>query len=494
MAGVELELRKLFQSRAATGHIRAYSYSAIITAGPFALLAGMVLAIQSLFLSFGISEEESRLYVGSVVYAVVFSRLIACGFVLVLSKYVADCLSVEHYDDVTASLFGMSAWLTGIGGLAAALFFWGKPLDGFTKLLGYLFFSQLMILWVQGVYLSAIKKYKRLLLTYGAGVLLSIWLAWVFLMGEWLPPVQGALFAMDVGIGVTVFLFFIQVAHHFGMPKDSMKFAFLPYLDRYGKLFLIAVCYTAGMFLPNIIIWQGPWGEVVEGTYRFAPSYDVVAFYAFLSILPPMIMFAVAVEKSFYERYANYFSYLTYKGNFGEIDDARKDLLHALWFELCHVVEFQFVITLVFLALGNYFLSWVGIAYSQVSMFNVLLFGAFFTGVLQIVHILLVSFGDQQNVLRISLCYFGSNLVLGLAGIFLFSDKGYGFTFFLASAISLVYGLQRLGHFAGRLNYFVFCGQPIFYLPPPGIFTKIARRLYGDRWMDMERKEEPEKK
>ena len=49
MAGVGFELKRLFRAHTATGHIKAYSYSAIVTTGPFVLLAGMVLAIQMLF-------------------------------------------------------------------------------------------------------------------------------------------------------------------------------------------------------------------------------------------------------------------------------------------------------------------------------------------------------------------------------------------------------------------------------------------------------------
>lgn len=489
MAGVGFELRKLFKSRTAVGHLRAYSYSAIITAGPFALLTGMVLAIQLLFLHFGVSEEESRLYIGSVVYAFVFSQMLTCGFSMVLTRYVADCLSVEHYDDVTASLFGMSALMTGIGGIVAVLFLWGKPLGFIPKLLSYLFFSQLMIIWVESVYLSAVKKYKRLLLSYGAGVLLSIALTALCLAYRWLPPMESALLSMDIGIGTTMFLFFMHITAHFGMPGNGMNFGFLPHMERHWRLFFIALCYTAGVFLPNVIVWQGPWSLVVEGTFRFAPVYDVVTFYAFLSILPLMTMFVVSVETSFYERYAKYFSNIIRKGNFREIDDARKDLLHTLWFELRHTMEFQLVITLVFLALGNYFLSWAGITYNQVNMFNVLLFGAFFTGILQIVYIMLIYFDYQKEVLNIALSFFIVNLLLGVIGLLWWGEKSYGFTFFLASGASLLYGLTRLGHFTDRINYFVFCAQPIFYLPPHGIFTKIARRLYGERLKDLERKD-----
>ena len=493
MAGVGFELRKLFRARTAAGHIRAYSYSAIITTGPFALLTGMVLSIQILFLSFGVPAEEALVFVGSVVYAFIFSQILSCGFSMVLTRYVADCLSVEHYEDVTASLFGMSALMTGLGSVMAVIFLWGRPLDWFTKFLGYLFFIQLMVIWVQSVYLSSVKKYKRLLLSYGAGVLLSIGITYFFLSGGMLPPVEGALLAMDAGIGLTMLLFFLHITAHFGMPKNGMNFGFLPHLERHWRLFFISLLYTAGAFLPNFFVWQGPWSVVAEGTYRFAPVYDVVTFYAFLSILPLMTMFVVSVETVFYERYAKYFFYVVRKGNFREIDDARKELLHTLWFELRHIMEFQFVVTLVFLGLGNYFLSWAGITYSQVNMFNVLLFGAFFTGILQVVYIMLIYFDYQRDVLRIALVFFAGNLVLGLLGLFWWGEKSYGFTFFLASGISLFYAIGRLRYFAERINYFVFCAQPIFYLPPHGFFTKLAKRLYGDRLVDLERKLDSEK-
>ena len=63
MAGVGFELKKLFTARTAAGHIKAYSYSAIITAGPFALMTSMVLAVQSLFAYYGVEGEAAQIFV-----------------------------------------------------------------------------------------------------------------------------------------------------------------------------------------------------------------------------------------------------------------------------------------------------------------------------------------------------------------------------------------------------------------------------------------------
>ena len=101
MAGIGFELKKLFNGRTAGGYLKAYSYSAVITAGPFALMTGMVLAIQVMFIFFGISLEESHLYTASVIYPFVFSHILSSGFVMVITRYLADLLYSNDQRSVT---------------------------------------------------------------------------------------------------------------------------------------------------------------------------------------------------------------------------------------------------------------------------------------------------------------------------------------------------------------------------------------------------------
>jgi len=86
MAGVGFELKRLFSAHTAAGHIKAYSYSAIVTTGPFALLTSMVLAIQTLFQLYGVGWDESAVFLGAVVYSFVFSQILSCGFTIVLTR------------------------------------------------------------------------------------------------------------------------------------------------------------------------------------------------------------------------------------------------------------------------------------------------------------------------------------------------------------------------------------------------------------------------
>ncbi len=487
MAGVGFELKKLFRARTAAGHLCAFSYSAIITSGPFLLLTGMVLGIQMLFMVASVSDEEQGLFVASVVYAFVFSQILSSGFTMVITRYLADCLSVEYYEDVTGSLFGLISILVTLGAAIAFAFFWGTPLSLFTEALAYTFFLELLVVWVESVYLTAVKNFRRLIGGFAIGAVLWIAAASMLLESQFFGAADAGLLAIDIGMGFLATLFLIHIVSYFGLPKHGLNFAFLPYYEKHWRLFLSSLCYTLGLFLPNILIWQGPWGVTVAGTYVYAPLYDVVTFYAFLSLLPLMTLFVVAVETRFYEKYAAYFDAITRRGNLREIEDARQDLIYTLWFELRQVVEFQFLFTLVFLAISGYLLSFGGVDFNASTMYDVLLFAAFFTGIYQLVFILLTYFDVQAAVLRTGLVFVLGNVVFGLAGLWGLGEKSYGFTFFLAAGLALVAAWRELSHFARRIDYCVFCAQPVFYRAADGPLTKLARALSGGRVIDLER-------
>ncbi|MBQ9364555.1 MAG: exopolysaccharide Pel transporter PelG [Schwartzia sp.] len=488
MAGVGFELRKLFADRTAVGQIKAYSYSAVITAGPFALLTLMVLVVQAFYSFFDVDESTREQFVAYIVYAFIFSQVISSGFTMVLTRYIADCLSVARWNDVTASMLGMGAILSIIGGVIVTIYYWGTPLPFLSKILAYLFFALLMFVWTEGVYLSAIKRYMRLMLGYAGGMVTSSIMMYVLLKyaDDYFSADQAGLLALVIGMTVIAIAFLLLVTAHFGLPNGALNFAFLPYFERHYRLFFSSFFHMLGTFIPNMIIWFGPLGVVAGNSHRYAPVYDILTFYAFLSILPMMMLFVVAVETNFYEKYSLYFTAVTRKGNFHAIDNARRNLLHTMWFELRHVVEYQLVFTLVWLALGSYLLNFAGITYAQINMFNVILFGTFFVGILQLIYILLIYFDYQKDVMIISLLYVILNVVLGLVGFEFIGEMSYGFTFFLAAAISCAVGLWRLNHFAKRINYFVFCSQPVFYRPPNGILTKFTLWLYGERYVNLE--------
>ena len=143
-------------------------------------------------------------------------------------------------------------------------------------------------------------------------------------------------------------------------------------------------------------------------------------------------------------------------------------------------MEFQLVFSLIFLAAGGYLLTMGGVSYQDVGIYRLLVLGAFFTAVLQIVYTLLLYLEDQQGALTIAGVFLASNVTLGIAGQWL-GENSYGFTFFLSAVMSAGVAVGRLQHFCQRINYYIFCGRPVFLEPPRGVFSRLAAFLYRDR-------------
>jgi uncharacterized membrane protein len=478
MAGIGFELKKLFDRRSAIGYFRAYTYTMFITASPFILLTGMVLVIQLLFSLFDVSHFTKQLYIASVVYPFIFSHIISSGFAMLITRYVADQLYSKNYSEIIPSLYGTIAVALGIGSIPAIAFFWNAPLAFELKVVTYIFYMELIVIWIQGVYLTALKDYKKIIHSYAGGAILAVLLAFAVLKTGVLPPLFGAMLAMNIGVLLIAAMLMINIKKFFA--ESSYKnFLFLRYFESHFNLFWISLFYAVSLYIPNIIIWNGPLAVRLADTYVYAPIYDIATFYAFLSILPVMVIFVVSTELHFYQKYSTYFMYITEKGNFKEIEDARRDLLHVMWSEIRNIVEFQLAFTFVALALGNYLLPRIGLTYASINMYNLIVLGAYSTGILQVIITILLYIEDRKGALWISAFFLLANASFNLIGLG-FGENTYGFGFFLAAFLSLVISLGRLVYYSNRIDYFVFCSRPVFYNRKPGFLAKTVNWLYGE--------------
>jgi len=212
---------------------------------------------------------------------------------------------------------------------------------------------------------------------------------------------------------------------------------------------------------------------VVESTYIYAPTYDVPTFYAFLSIIPSMVVFVVSVETSFYEKYRTYYSLITGRGNFSDIENARKDMTRVLWVEIRNIIEIQLFFSLIFIAVGYYVLPRLGLSQMSLDIFNLLVLGAFLNIIILIVIMILLYFEDRRGALFVSSTFFLTNVVLTWLTI-QYSESVYGMGFFLSAFISLIVAIIELVIYLRNIHYHTFCGQPVIYREKKGLFTHLV--------------------
>lgn len=457
MAGIGFQLKKLFRHQGFMMNARAYAYSAFVTVGPMLLCMVMVMVIQNLLKLYGAPLSERELFVAVAQYAFVFSQLFTSGFIMIMYRFIADMIFLKQLEYILPSLHGMIAVILLIGGISGAIFYLRSPLDWNLKITAYLLFIELLIIWIQMVYISALKDYMRIVKSFCYGVILGIGCSYVMLEFFHIVKVYAVIGCIDLGFFVMILLF----THHievFFRDNNRKYFHFFSYFDKYPALFFIGFFYTLGLYIHNFIYWGSHFQVMVEKTFALAPFYDVPVFYALMSIIPSMVIFVVSVETEFYETYKNYYSTILNGGTIRDIQKSKKEMYNALMQQIGRVVEVQLFFSVFSLMLGILFFSRLGLNKLQLETFFLLVFGAYFCITMYIMTLVLLYFDDRKGVLGITALFLLTNTLLTYL---LVQTNSHGFSFFLSSLLSLLASLIRVYYLLKNIDYYTFCSQPI---------------------------------
>lgn len=457
MAGIGFQLKKMFNERGFLANVRAYSYSTIVTVGPLALCILLMTVAQQLLLAANTSYAERELFLAATEYALIFSQILTGGFNLVVSRYVADQIFLKKYQNVLASMYGVIGICVFIGGISAFIFFTFSPLDLLFKFVSYLFFTELIIVWIQCMYVSALKDYMKIVKSFVIGVLISGVAIFICIKFLNLNNATAMIICLDIGF-FFMLIKFTKYIREFFMVNSGNYFDFLSYMKKYPLLFVCGFLYTLGLYGHNIIVWQGEYQYTVANTFVIAPYYDVPVFFAYISVLPAMVLFVVSVETSFYTAYKTYYNRILNSFPLKEILSAKKDMFKILSLELTFIVEIQLFVAVCSIALGLKFLPLLGFTFYQMQIFIILVLGYLFFIVMYTVVLLLLYYDDQKGACWTTMIYTVGSILLTI--LFL-QENNYGYSVFIAAFSSLVFGLWKLSNYLNQIDYYTFCSQPL---------------------------------
>ena len=186
----------------------------------------------------------------------------------------------------------------------------------------YASITSLIIVWNAMGFLSAIKDYKGIFLSFLASVAVSILLGALFLWLR-LPVIEALLAAVSVGYGVML-IWDVILLHRYFPHTQLGAFTFLKWIDAFLPLALSGFFMNIGMFSHLVIMWFSDIGVRVHGLFYGAPWYDVPALLAFMTALLTTVNFVVSVEVNFYPKYRNHYSLYNDKGTIDNIKQAEK--------------------------------------------------------------------------------------------------------------------------------------------------------------------------
>ena len=473
MAGIGFELRKLFVGRGVFRKVWAYACAGGVSSGTTLLAVLLLLGIQTISRQAGNSDYDVLLVF--IIYAMLISLLASSLLNQLLSRYTADMLYQEQFDRVLPSLYGGYLLLAvPFGALYAWLLSTAGDVAVADRALNWFIFMEMLLVWLQMAYITALKRYKQVLGYYFIGVVLVLLVSLLCVLGLHMPPLSGVQLGIFIGYGAMLMGFTHSLHAYFDMGRGSL-FHFLGWIEKYPELLVTGFFTIAASFSHQFVMWTSELGMQVTGLYYQAPLYDAVAFYGFLVSVPTQINFIVSMEVVFYEKYRAYFQEITGGGTLKAIGLARDEMLAALRRETFQMEAVQLLFMMIYMMLMRFFLTSTGFTQAFQLVFFLLCIGYSAQVMASCVMLLQLYFDDRKGAMVISLIGFG--LTLGLTLYTRTRPELYGASVAIAGVATLVCATIRLIVYTKRIDNRVFCDQPIFAEERHGLLTRLSAAL-----------------
>ncbi len=473
MAGIGFELKKLFHKKGVLNTTKAYGYATIICAGPMLLGVLLLLGIMVLCAFFNTSTHTRELLICMITYTLLASVTVTSFFSMVVTRYVADMLFEENNHSVLPCFWGSTVIMMAVGSVLYGIFLLFSGATLIQGILCFVLFGELIIVWNAMSFLTAIKDYKGIFLSFLTSVAVSILLGALLL---WLgfPVIESLLFAVSVGYGVMLIWNVVLLHRYF--PHTSLgAFTFLKWIDAFLPLALSGLFMNIGMFSHLVIMWFSDIRVHVHGLFYGAPWHDVPALLAFMTALITTVNFVVSVEVNFYPKYRNHYSLYNDKGTIKDILQSEKEMLDTLKTEIFYTSLKQLLFTAACIALGGYLLDLLPLGFNEImrGYFRTLCVAYGLYAIGNMLMLILLYFTDYKGACATTAIFAVSTVILTLISL-LFSNVYYGFGFLISAMIFVIVTALRLDYFTKKLPYYILSVQPLVAEDRSGFFARLG--------------------
>lgn len=474
MAGIGFELRKLYKESGLFYNLQAYAYSSIVTIGPMICCMVMIVVLQQLLERYGVPFAERELFLGAVVYSFIFSILLTNGLLMMLTRFVSDKLFLKEYRFILPAWYGSLIGCLAFGGIMGLIFLYFSSMDLGVKVTAYLLYMELIIIWTQSLFISALQQYMKIVKAFVVGTILCIASAYLIIVVFEVKKAISMLIALDVGFLSTLLILMIQLERTFRVKETASVFEFFTYVEKVPSLLGIGFFTSLGLYIHQFIYWL--WSDysiTIGDTFRISPFYDTAVFYAFITVIPSMVIFVVSMETQFYSKFKAYYQTVLTGGTISDILRARKEMISVMMQEVSFLMGVQLIFSICGIAIGIRYLPRIGFSANQLETYNILVVGFYVYMVGTIIQLILLYFDDRKGVLQLTAMF----LVLDGFLTYGLLPKGFdGLAFFIASFIMIVCSLIRLLYILQNINYYTFSAQPIFVREKRSWFSRRKKK------------------
>ena len=456
MAGIGFELRKILRKENYWSVFQAYGYAGVISSGPWILSILGLLVIGLSSVSSGALGVQVAQFQISVTYLIATS-LILTGFIQSsFTRFVADRLFEKQDRRVLPNFHGVVSLVTMVaalvGTIGVLLLFPTQSITYRVLMVGS--FVVLANVWVGTIFLSGIKQYQGILVLFALGYGITVGVA--RLCSSY--GLEGLLFGFFLGQFVLLLGIMVLTFQHYSS-QDFLACEFLQKGKLFRELIWLGFFYNAALWVDKILFWYFPHtGQLIIGSLKSSPIYDLPIFLSYLAILPGMASFLVRMETDFVDRHAEFYDGVRNGASLDYIEEAKSGMVRTAREGIFEIMKIQFVVCLICWWSGPTILSWLGISMLYESLLYIDLVAAslqvVFLGILNTFFYL----DKRALALRLTIIFFVSNGVLTLATL-MGGMTFYGYGFAGAVLLVVVVGMYQLDKTFRNLEFETFMLQ-----------------------------------
>ncbi|MEG1742751.1 MAG: exopolysaccharide Pel transporter PelG, partial [Clostridia bacterium] len=292
MAGIGFELKKIFSKKSLTAKLGGVFYSVFSTIGHVLTVIAVLLLVRYFMDIYHTSIYVRELYAAIILYSFIFPLIFSSGICIILSRYIADMLWQGKHSDVLASAKGVIALYAIIASLPAIILLaHATDLSLLLRLFAYLLYMNMGIIFILMVYVSALKDYTQIALSFFIGMSVVLLLSWYTVAYH---PFSGEIVTYLIGyfaLGTTI----IACGIYLGIRKYFKKasgncFSFLKYFGKHKFLFWSNTFYTAALYIQNFSFWINTATRDQVSVFVYSEEFDLGTAFALYTTLPVVVI------------------------------------------------------------------------------------------------------------------------------------------------------------------------------------------------------------
>lgn len=454
MAGIGFELQRVLENeKSQFKKLNTALKSMIITSGPW-----IISIITLILLKFFVNEITNELiftnFINIIIYSFIFSMILTSPFINVITRYLSDLIYLKKFEKIFPLFLSSAIFILFLCFSFSSIYiFYYTDLKASIVSAASLF-SSLGLMWLIMVFVSTLRNYNLVTISFLLGMSISI-LTIIFFKNETLNDL---LEGFTFGVLITIVILIAKLKFDFES-KETFDFKFL-FLKKYLPLFFSGLAFYLAIWVDKLIYWffSDKGIELSQGFFFF-PEYDYVIFLAYLTIIPTTAYFTIYVETTFHDKQRDYFSSIETKQRLDLIRSYEKELRKSFFKGLISTSIFQFTISAFFIILIQYLLD-SSSNISSVPLLRIVVLAVSCQMILNVLIIFLYYFDYQKEVLIISLIY----LILNIALTVYYKNFSYdyvGYSFFYSTLISLFIALIIALYKIENINYYTFSKNEI---------------------------------